>query len=224
MSNKKTNQPTIPSKDEQPEHSAFAVEMEELKRDMRSAQLVDWIHKNQQQLIAGVVIFLLVMVGISLWKENEKAKVESASLLYQQAMGAQETEKRQALFNQVIKDYPGSGYRVLSLLQLSVLASDPSEVLQQIIDSKDIQQELRWQARLDLAKYQIAHGKADTARALLSEPVGTQYEELRNYLLSTLSDGKQKIEYLKKASEGPSNDTLLKEKIDAMLAKSEAVE
>lgn len=217
VSENKNKQP-----EQEPQETILAAEMDELKRDMRSAQLTAWIQQNQQQLIAGVVIFLLVMVGFSLWKENQKAKLDAASLLYQQALSAQEEDKKKVLFEQVLSDYPDSGYRLLSLMQLSAIVEDPTHVLQQIVDGADATPAIRWQAKLDMAEYQIAHEQADAAKAVLSERMGKQYEQLRNYLLASLSEGDEKLAYLKKSADAESNDTLLKDKVESMIAKLEA--
>jgi len=59
-----------------------ATDIVELKRDMQSAKVIAWLEYNQQQLIAGAVVLVLILVGVSLWKEQKLSQKNSAALVY----------------------------------------------------------------------------------------------------------------------------------------------
>lgn len=205
--------------------SSFAAEMEELKRDMRSAQIVDWMQNNQQQLIAGVVAVLLILAGGSLWLERNKSQKDSAATLYHQALASSDAEKKKAMLEMVIKDYGDTGYGLLANLYMAKLADQPEAYLKALINSAASTPELAWQARLDLAEWYLANGKTAEANAQLSERVGKQYEQLRHYLMAEAStDAAEKRKHLQMSLDSESNDQLLKDRVENMLAELGAVE
>lgn len=200
--------------------STFAAEMEELKRDMRSAQIVDWMQKNQQQLIAVAVAFLLVLAGGSLWMERAKAQKDSAATLYHQGLAMADSDKKQAMLEMVIKDYSDSGYAALAHLQLAKLAANPEEHLNALIHGTAATKEIAWQARLDLAEWYLDNGKGSEAGSLLAEPTGKQYEQLRHYLMAEAATGaEEKRKHLQMSLDSPSNDSLLKARVESMLSE-----
>ena len=166
------------------EEAITAEDMVELKRDMQSAKTIEWLQKNQQQLIAGAIIFVLVLVGFSLWKEQQLAQKSSAALLYMKAINTVDTMQRSALLESVVKDYNSTGYATLAKLQQAT--NDDSSVkiaaLETLIAGHGAP-ELVWQARLDLAEVYIAENKSDEAKKLLQVPSGKAYEQFRYYLL-----------------------------------------
>jgi len=199
--------------------STFAAEMEELKRDMRSAQLVDWMQSNQQTLIGAAVALVLLLAGGSLWLESNKSQKESAAVLYHQALSAADLDGKRAMFELVIKDYGNTGYGALAHLYMAKISDHPEEHLNALIHGSSTTQELAWQARLDLAELHIANGKADAARAALAQPVGKQYEQLRHYLMAELSsDSAEKKKHLQMSLDAPSNDALLKSRVERQLS------
>jgi len=207
---------------EQENDSAFAAEMEELKRDMHTAQLVDWLQNNRQQLIAAVVAVLIAMVGASLWMEHGKSKKNSAATLYHQALAASSDDDKRAMLELVIKDYGDTGYASLAHLHMAKLG-DREAHLKALIYNDSSTAELAWQARLDLAEWYLSNGKVDDANSLLSEPVGKQYEQLRHYLMAeATSDAGEKVMHLKKALDASSNDAFLKTKIESMISELDA--
>lgn len=202
----------------QDEHDAtFAAEIEELKRDMRSAKVTEWLQSNQQQVIAGAVVFLLVLAGAGLWIEQGKTERASAANLYHQAMVANDADQRQALLHAVIKDFDGTTYALLSHLQLAAL-DDAEAHLNAVIHASGATDELVWQARLDLAEHYLQQGEREKAMAVLTEKTGQQYEQLRHYLMAeaSQSDSDRKL-HLEQARDAISNDLMLKERIEAEL-------
>lgn len=193
-------------------------EMAELKQDMRSAQVTHWMQKNQQLLMAVAAAIVMIMFAFGLWSEHQKTEKESAAMMYYQGVGVQDAAQKQALLEQVIRDYADTAYAVLAHLRLASITS-PEMHLQAIIDHQGATPELRWQARLDLAEYQIEQGKQEAAKALLQEHTGNQFEQLRYALLAKLSSGDERKGYLQKALDSISNDGVLKESLEAQLAQ-----
>jgi len=197
----------------------LGAEMDELKRDMRSAKITNWFEKNQQQLIAGAVIVLVAMAGAGLWSEKQKTYKESAAMMYFQALSVVDDSQRKALLEAVVNDYSDTGYATLAHVRLAPLA-DTEQHLRAVIENDDATPEFRWQSRLDLAEFFIAQGKMDESKALLQESVGKQFQQLRYALLAQTSTGDAQQEYLQKALDAPSNDAVLKSDIESKLAQA----
>lgn len=214
------NEPAIP---EQENDSAFIAEMEELKRDMHTARLLEWVQNSRQMLIAGAVAVLIALVGTSLWIEHGKSQKNSAATLYHQALVTSSGDDKRAMLELVIKDYGDTGYASLAHLHLAKLG-DREMHLKALIYGTGSTIELAWQARLDLAELYLSKAKVDEAKGLLSEPVGKQYEQLRHYLMAeAASDTAEKLTHLKKALDANSNDAFLKSRIEGMIADLDAV-
>lgn len=204
------------------DHPEAAIEMEELKRDVQSAQIAAFLHKYQQHLTIAAVLILLAATGASLWTENQHSQKEAAASLYYQALSQQDSEKKIAALSDVSKDYGSTAYALLSRLQLAALSEEPEEAYRNLIDDQNFPQVFRWQAQLDLAEYFVDHSRVDEARPLLETRTGKQFEQLRYFLLSQISTGSEQQDYLRKALDAKSNDQLLKEKIESLLAKAAA--
>ncbi|MDQ6976095.1 MAG: tetratricopeptide repeat protein [Mariprofundaceae bacterium] len=201
-------------------NTELSVDLDDLKRDVQSAQIQAWLRKHQQLLTVGVVVLLLMATGASLWNERLSSQREAAASLYYQGVAQTDLEKKQVVFSDIIKDYSNTAYGLLARLQLAVLVENPEPIYQSLIDDKTISQIFRWQARLDLAEYYISQDKLDHAKALLSIRLGKQYEQLRYYLLASISDGAAKKDYLQKSLDAESNDALLKDKVSSLLGQS----
>lgn len=212
----KKNQPEEPMQEMDVQLGA---EMDELKRDMRSAKITNWFESNQQQLIAGAVIVLVAMAGFGLWSEKQKTYKASAAMMYFQALSVVDDSQRQALLEAVVNDYADTGYGILAHVRLAPLA-DTEKNLRAVIENDDATPEFRWQARLDLAEFFIAQDKMDESRALLQVTVGEQFQQLRYALLAEVSAGNTQKEYLQKALDAVSNDAVLKADIESKLAKA----
>ena len=192
----------------------------ELKRDMQSAKIIAWLEYNQQQLIAGAIVLLLALVGVSLWKEQQLTEKNSAALLYMKAVNTTDETERANLLDTVTKDFADTGYAVLAKLQKIKLSDAPEkqELLRSLIASK-VAPEFIWQARLDLAELLITEGKAAEAEEVLSERLGKQYEQARYALLASLMEDKaEKATLIQKALDAVSNDSELVAHLEAELA------
>jgi len=207
----------------QPEQEPVVVsheELEELKRDMRSAKLTAWIEANQQKIIAGVVALIVVIAGISLWKEHRESQRASAATLYQQALNTTQLEDRSSLLQAIIKDYDDTVYG--DLARLLLVNADPehaSDYLQALLARSDVNDGIKMQARLDLAQLRIDAGDKAAALELLAVGGGSDYEQLRHYLMAqAASDDAERIVHLKKARDAISHDATLSQRIDKQLS------
>ena len=202
------------------EEHISANDMIELKRDMQSAQVTDWLQKNQQQLIAGAVVFVLALVGFSLWQEQQRTIKGSAALLYMKASNTTDAAERGFLLDSVIKDYAETGYATLAKLKKTTAqdAAVKQANLEALINAKGAP-ELAWQARLDLAELHIANGQSEEAAKILESRLGKQYEQARFYLLSRITtDANAKTELIQKSLDAESHDNDLVAELEAELA------
>ncbi len=195
-------------------------EMDELKREMQSARIAAWIQSHQKQVVAALTAVILLIVGISFWREHVADRRASAATLYHQALDANDTKQRRALLDKVVSDYGDTAYAGLARLLLASLdterAADHLKAL--INDAPD--REIRWQAELDLAALQLRKGDQAAARETLNTPVGRDYEQLRQYLLARASaTDAERVTHLQKADQAVSHDEELKKKISDWLAR-----
>jgi predicted negative regulator of RcsB-dependent stress response len=216
MSNKKTAKASIVAENNGP----LEAEMDELRREMRSAKWVAWAQDNQQSLLAGVVALVLALVASGLWVEQNRSRNESAATLYQQAQSTQDADKKLTLLENITSDFSGSSYAVLALMQLAAVDKEHAEKhLNAIIEHPEAMTAWVWQARLDLAELKIEQGDQAAAKTLLDEPVGEAYKQLKYYLLAGIAtDEKEKQDYLHKAQDAASYDEDLKRRIEALLS------
>ncbi|MDX8381911.1 MAG: tetratricopeptide repeat protein [Ghiorsea sp.] len=195
-------------------------EFVELKRDMQSAKVIAWLEYNQQQLIAGAVVIVLMLVGISLWKERELAHKEAAALMYIKAINNTNAEEKAALLDSVIKTYPDTGYATLAGLQQNSSANvdKRKEALKMLIATQGAP-EFSWQARLDLASLYMAEGESDKVSELLESHMGKHFEQARYALLAEASlTPDEKIVFLQKAVDAETHDKDLTANLEAQLA------
>jgi len=195
-------------------------EFVELKRDMQSAKVIAWLEYNQQQLIAGAVVIVLLLVGVSLWKERELAHKEAAALMYIKAINNTNAEEKEALLDSVIKTYPDTGYATLAGLQQNSSASvdKRKEALEMLVATQGAP-EFSWQARLDLASLYMAEGESDKVSELLESHMGKHFEQARYALLAEASSTPdEKIAFLQKAVDAETHDKDLTANLEAQLA------
>ena len=192
----------------------------ELKRDMQSAKVMAWLEYNQQQLIAGAIVLLLALVGVSVWKEQQLTEKNSAALVYMKAINTTDETQRASLLDTVTSEYAGTGYAILAKLQKIKISDAPEKqvLLRSLIESK-VAPEFVWQARLDLAELLIIEGKVAEAEEVLAERLGKEYEQARYALLASLTEDKaEKATLIQKALDAVSNDNDLLTSLEAELA------
>jgi len=198
-------------------------ELEELKRDMRSAQFVAWLERHRQRLLIGLLALVVVLVGFGLWQQRGQEQSAAAAQVYMQALQERDEAKRISLFKELVASFPASAYAAMAHMQLAALEPKQLEPhLQAVIEHARSMDMWRWQARLDLADWQLQQGRKDAARALLQERMGKAYEQRRHYLLALLAeDAASRRAHLRKAQEAESYDAELKRTIERMLAEEE---
>ena len=192
----------------------------ELKRDMQSAKIMAWLEHNQQQLIAGVIVLLLALVGVSVWKEQQLTEKNSAALVYMKAINTADETQRASLLDTVTSEYADTGYAVLAKLQKIKISDAPEkQVLLRSLIASTVAPEFAWQARLDLAELLIVEGKGAEAEEVLAERLGKEYEQARYALLASLTEDKaEKATLIQKALDAVSNDSDLVTNLEAELA------
>jgi len=200
-------------------------QMEELKRDMRTAKLLAWVQENQQKLLAAGVALLILIVGASLWKEHIDSQRASAATLYHQALDTYDREQKMGMLKTVVDDYNSTAYATLALMLLSGLdEKNAAQYLQQLLSRSDLTPELKWQAKLDIASLSLRHGDAEHATSMLTQAMGKHYEQLRLFLLAeAASSADEKRKLYTRARDAISHDAELKRLIDQRLAESDAL-
>jgi len=196
-------------------------EMDELKRDMRSAQWAHWLQANQKQIITAVIVLIAILIAGGFWQEHRKSQRAAAATLYQQAVNEQDAGKQQSLMQSVITQFASSSYSALAQMQLAHLDQAHAEThLQALIAHPEAMKEWIWQARLDLAAMKIEQGDKASAMSLLEQAVGDQYQQLRHYLMAMASsDAVEKEKHLQKALDAISQDSVLKTKIETLMSQ-----
>jgi len=196
-------------------------EMDDLKRDMRSAQWTHWAQSNQKNIIAALVALVVILIAGGLWQEHNKSQHGAAASLYQQAVNEQNAVKKQSLMQSVVSQFGSSSYSALAQMQLARL--DPAHAqthLQALIAHPEAMKEWVWQARLDIAAMKIEQGDKAAAKTLLEKAVGDQYQQLRYYLMvMAATDTAEKEKYLQKALDSVSQDDVLKSRIETLMTQ-----
>jgi len=108
------------------------------------------------------------------------------------------------------------------LARLLLVNADPehaAEYLQALMVRSDLDNGIRTQARLDLAKLKIAVGDKAAANTLLEAAAPADYEQLLHYLMAqAASDDAGRIIHLQKARDAISNDADLSQRIEQQLS------
>ncbi|GAV19845.1 hypothetical protein MMIC_P0803 [Mariprofundus micogutta] len=205
----------------QEDQSAFEAEMEELKREMRSAKWVEWAENNQKTLMLAAGVLIAVLMAGGLWIENDKAQRATAGAMYQQAANATDRTEKQALMEGLLKDFGSSSYGALALMQLAnVDIANRETHLKALMAHPSAMQEWVWEARLDLAALKIEQGDNAAAMQQLEGQFGTQYQQLRHYLMAQASeDAAEKQKHLQQSLDASPVDNNLKQKVESLLAK-----
>ncbi|MBF0281452.1 MAG: tetratricopeptide repeat protein [Zetaproteobacteria bacterium] len=193
-------------------------EMQELKRDMQSAKVVAWMEEHKNLLMGTVAAGVVLLFAGSFYLESQRTYRSSAATLYQQALMATDAKSKGTLMGAVVENFSDTAYADLAKIQLAVGESRES-MLQAVLSNNALEKEMLWQVRLDLADYYIQQGAVEKANGLLQVAVGTQYEELKQYLLyqtATTDDARRK--HLEKGLAAASNDAELQQQMKRALA------
>ena len=139
--------------------------------------LKTWWKENGKAVIAGVIFGLIGLTGWRYWQGYVKTQTEQASAAYQRLL-AQVADHKQETAAQgakrIIERFEKSPYAVFSALMLAKLyveGNEPAkakEQLQWVLDHSS-PTEIKWVARLRLARLLLAEGQPDQAWSLVSE-------------------------------------------------------
>ncbi|WP_018293657.1 YfgM family protein [Mariprofundus ferrooxydans] len=195
-------------------------EMDELKREMRSAEWNHWAEKNMQSLLVAAGLVVVGLIAGGMWLEHSHSRQDAAANLYEQALGETDAAKKTALLESLAGDFSSSSYAAMAQLQLIATDSKHADAhYQALIGNSSAMDEWKWQARLDLAQLKIEQGDAAAAHTLLKEPVGKEYQQLRYFLLAGIAkDDAEKKKQLQKALDAAAPDQGLKQRIESQLA------
>jgi len=106
------------------------------------------------------------------------------------------------------------------LLLARVDAKHADQYLAAVLSSSTVNQEMRWQAQLDLADVWLRKGDKAKANEVLAKSVGKDYEQLRHYLMAEASaSDTEKVSRLEQALNSVSHDAVLKKAIKKQLAE-----
>ena len=166
--------------------------MDSYKTDDEQAEAIKrWLRENGMSLVTGLLLGLSLLFGIKAWTEYGERRAEAGSILYMQmvgALGAQQLDDANRVYDEIIKEFAGSQYAVLAAFHMGKQSLDKDDLagarghLQWAYDHAK-SDELKHSARLRLARVILGSGDADAAAALLAgidAPSYTAlYEELR---------------------------------------------
>ncbi|WP_286237051.1 YfgM family protein [Neptuniibacter halophilus] len=183
--------------------------MAELRTDEEQVQaLKSWWKENGKSLLLGVAVALAAVLGWKGWQDQQAAKAQNASILYQNlldavvgAIGPKQDEAQFATANhlseQLKDEYEGSSYASYAALIMARVAVDQNELAK-------ARQELDWVlanqpnesifilASLRKARILAAEGDVDQALTLVNQvPVGgykSSIEELKGDLYLAQGD------------------------------------
>jgi predicted negative regulator of RcsB-dependent stress response len=168
--------------------------------DDQLATLKEWWKQYGKSLIAGVVLGVLVLGGVSTWRHWRHQSAEAASLQYENLL----TEMRQgkndsaaASADRLMKDYSGTPYAGKAALLLARLRFDANDLpgtrsaLEWAMKNAS-EDAVQHTARLRLGRIALEDKDADTALKLadVRDRAGfeSQYEELRGDALLVKGD------------------------------------
>lgn len=160
--------------------------------------LKTWWKENGKALIAGVIFGLVGLVGWRYWQGYVKAQAEQASAVYQHLLSQVANKKKETAeqgAKQIMDRFEKSPYAAFAALMLAKLYVEDNDLakakeqLQWVLDHSS-QAEIKWVARLRLARLLLTEGKAEQAWSLVSEREGAEdatsfpsYYELKGDLL-----------------------------------------
>ncbi len=196
-------------------------ELEDLKREMRTAHLAAWAESHRRQLGIAAAVVLAAVLLAGLWWDHVQTQRKSAATLFHQALAAGDVANKRVLLQKVTTDFSGTAYGGLAAMLLAKY--DPAQAarhLRSAMANPRLDRELHWQARLDLARILLRKSDKAGARKVLAEHVGADYEQLRQYLLARAADSvAERRSHLQKAAAAVDHDRDLKQRIESELQR-----
>ncbi len=205
-----------------------------------------WWKKNASSTITGIVVAIALVFGWQAWQGRQQHTAESASMLYQELMIADQKVADNAvnlatvhhLAGQLNTEHGGSLYAQYASLLIAKYAVESGDLekaeeqLRQVV-AKASMEELSQLANLRLARVLFAQDKPEKALAILegTEPgsFAAGYEELKGdiYLAGEQEQEQEALEAYRKALEltvaaGLQVDRLLEIKLADLSADSTA--
>lgn len=172
--------------------------MSEISEDQQVEELKKWWNQNGKSVLMAVAIGLTAFAGGRYYLDNQAAKAEQASALYDAAIDAVEQENFGAAVEKgsaLIGQFSGTPYSSLAALALAKVKYEQNELgaaqafLQGVVDKAD-DLALVHIARQRLARVMWEQGNTQQAFDLIKDindpEFATSYAELRGDLLVAL--------------------------------------
>ena len=147
--------------------------MESAEQELEA--LKSWWKENGRALVVGVSIGLGGVFGWTWWQDHLRTQAEEASIIYQGVVedaGADRHETVRAQAEEIIQNYPKTGYAPLAALLAAKSAfaendfDDAKRQLQWVIENSD-NLSFKDLARLRLARILLAEEKLDEAMGVV---------------------------------------------------------
>jgi len=150
-----------------------------------------WWNENAIMIIGGIAVGISAIFGWQYYQSESIVHAEKASLIYEQILSSQSTpdtavqsaNEQQARVNTLVAEYADTPYASLSALLVAKqqMASGEFVKAQQQLDwvAKNAQQdELKYLAKIRLARLHLSTQQADQALALLSETFPESFQAM----------------------------------------------
>ncbi len=161
-----------------------------------------WWKENSSMIVVGVTVGVASIFGWQYYQDQSVVHSEQASIIYENVaanvQSAQTLDEQQARINTLVGEYSDTPYASLSALLLAkqqLAAGDLARAQQQlqwVIDNA-VQEELRYLAKIRLARVLLNNAQPDQALALIDQVYPESFRaialELKGDVL--LSQGKQ---------------------------------
>lgn len=213
--------------------------MEDYRTEEEQVEAIKrWWDENGKSTIVAIVVAVAVSFGWRYWQDEQQAKREQASAVYQQllelvsqnALSDDQQKTALKLADTIAADYSGSGYATLAGLakaRVAMSAGDFGAAESALLSLKanKLDPELAALVNIRLAKVQFSQGNFAAAMASLSgdmQKFAAQAAELRGDILAAQGDSVAALEAYKQAqssiadSDNMSASPLLRIKIESL--------
>lgn len=195
----------------------------------RLEALQRWWKENKQSMFVGLALGIAAILGWNMWKSNQRATAEQASVVYQQliqATDAKQADSATKLGERLVSQYGSTAYAEYARLFLAKLKAESGDLPgarkwleEAIANSKDAP--LKLVAQLRLGRVLLAAGEIDPALKLVEPLTDRQmgkfqglFEELKGDLYAAAKRPADARKAYERAKELGDSSPLLELKLD----------